>query len=229
MVEFETTINISTFTLFKIIIMKIIVFGATGMVGQQLIQQALFNGHQVKAFGRNVYTTDFLVKENLQLVKGALFDAKEVYNALKDCDAVVSAIGGGIDGMDKTRSLGMKNIVTQMEKSGVKRILAIGGLGVLNADNESMIIDKEDYPPEYYLVGKEHQQAFEYLQQSNLDWTFVCPADIIDEGPTGSFITNTDYPPEPNKYRINAGDLALMMLKELETNEYVKHRVGISN
>ena len=209
--------------------MNIIVFGATGMVGKQLVQQALFKGDHVKAFGRNVYTTDFLNNDNLQLVQGALFDEGEVYKAIKGCNAVLSALGGGFDGNDKTRSLGMKNIIAQMKKAGVKRIISIGGMGVLNADENSLLIDGDDYPPEYIPVGKEHQKAFELLNESGLDWTFVCPPDIINEGPSGTYNTAADYAPSPNNYKINAGDLAMFMLNELEKNEYVKHRVGISN
>jgi uncharacterized protein len=209
--------------------MKLIIFGATGLVGKQLVQQALFNKHHVKAFGRNVYTTDYLETENLQLVQGALFDEGEVYNAIKGCDAVLSAIGGSADGTDKTRTLGIKNIIKQMQKAGVKRIIGIGGLGVLNADENSLLVDKEDYPPEYKAVGFEHKKAFELLNESGLDWTFVCPPNIINQGPTGSYVTNANYPPEPNNYKINAGDLAMFMLNELEKNEYVKQRVGISN
>jgi len=209
--------------------MKLIIFGATGMVGKQLVQQALFGKNQVKAFGRNVYTTDYLETENLELVQGALFDEDEVYHAIKDCDAVISAIGGSMDGIDKTRTLGMKNIIKQMQKAGVKRIVAIGGLGVLNADENSLLIDKEDYPAEYKAVGFEHKKAFELLNESGLDWTFVCPPGIINEGPTGTYVTKANYPPEENKYKINAGDLAMFMLKELKKNEYVKQKVGISN
>jgi len=209
--------------------MKLIIFGATGMVGIQLVQQALFGKNQVKAFGRNVYTTDYLETENLELVQGALFDEDEVYHAIKDCDAVISAIGGSMDGIDKTRTLGMKNIIKQMQKAGVKRIVAIGGLGVLNADENSLLIDKEDYPAEYKAVGFEHKKAFELLNESGLDWTFVCPPGIINEGPTGTYVTKANYPPEENKYKINAGDLAMFMLKELKKNEYVKQKVGISN
>jgi len=209
--------------------MNLIIFGATGMVGKQLVQQALFTGHHVKAFGRNVYTTDFLENKELELVQGALFDAGEVYSAIKGCDAVLSAIGGGFDGTDKTRTLGMKNIIAQMQKAGVKRIIAIGGLGVLNAPDDTLLIDGEDYPQEYIAVGKEHQKAWEYLKESGLDWTFVCPPDIKDEGPTGSYVTAANYPPTPNNYKINAGDLAMFMLNELKKNEYVKERVGISN
>ena len=209
--------------------MKLIIFGATGMVGKQLVQQALFGKNHVKAFGRNVYTTDYLEIENLQLVQGALFDEGEVYNAIKGCDAVLSAIGGSMDGTDKTRTLGMKNIIKQMQKAGVKRIIAIGGLGVLNADENSLLVDKDDYPSEYKAVGLEHKKAFELLNESGLEWTFVSPPNIINEGPTGSYVTKANYPPEENKNKINTGDLALFMLKELERNDYVKQRVGISN
>ncbi|MBP6023129.1 NAD(P)-dependent oxidoreductase [Ferruginibacter sp.] len=209
--------------------MTIIVFGATGMVGKQLVQQALFNGHTVKAFGRNVFTELDMEAKNLELVKGALFDDKEVYNAIKGCDAVLSALGGSADGTDKTRTLGIKNIITQMKKADIKRIVAVGGLGVLNADENSLLIEQEDYPKQYLAVGLEHKKAYEYLNASGLDWTFVCCPDILDQPATGEFITNANYPPDPNKYKINAGDLAMFMLNELKKNEYINQRVGISN
>lgn len=209
--------------------MKLIIFGATGMVGKQLVKQALYNGHQVKAFGRNVFTEGLPEDEKLELVQGALFDAGLVHKAIKGCDAVLSALGGSTDGTDKTRSLGMKNIAAQMEKAAVKRIVAVGGMGVLNAPDDSLLLDTEDYPPQYVAVAKEHQKAYEILKESDLDWTFVCPPDLIDGEATGHFITNAYYPPEPNSNRIITGDLALFMLNELKKNEYIKQRVGISN
>lgn len=208
--------------------MILTIFGATGMVGRQLVKQALWKGHTVKAFGRNVFTELNMDEKNLQLVKGALFDEKDVLHAVKGSDAVLSSLGGDFSGNDKTRSLGMKNIIAQMEKAGVKRIIGIGGMGVLQADETTLLIDTEDYPKQYLPVGKEHQQAWEYLQASKLDWTFVCPPDIINEEATGNFNVEANYPPEINKYRITAGDLAMFMLAELEKNEFVKQRVGIS-
>lgn len=209
--------------------MKIIIFGATGMVGTQLVKQALHLGHTVRAFGRNVFTANLPENENLEIIQGALFDEKEVFDAIKGCDAVLSALGGAFDGNDVTRSLGMKNIVKQMGKAGVKRIVAVGGMGVLNADDEKYLLDTPEYPAQYIPVGREHLKAYEFLKASNLDWTFVCPPDILDAEVNGVFVTNADYPPTANKYQINAGNLALFMLTELEKNEYIRHRVGISN
>lgn len=210
--------------------MIIIIFGATGLVGQELVKQALLDGHYVKAFGRNVYAEHVLTdNKNLELIQGALFDAVQVYEAIKNCDVVLSALGGGIDGTDKTRSLGIKNIITQMQKANVKRIIAVGGLGVLNFDENALLIDQEDYPTAYLAVGKEHVKAFEYLKQSTVDWTFVCAPNIIPAPATGSFTTKANYAPDTNNYSIQSGDIALFMLKEMHTNEYVKQRVGISN
>lgn len=207
--------------------MQIIVFGATGQVGTQLVKQALWRGHSVKGYGRNVYEMD--IEDNkLEKIKGGLFDAGDILRALKGCDAVLSAIGGAFDGSDKARSLGMKTIVAQMQKAAVKRIVALGNVSILNFDEHSFILDQKDYPEEYLPVGNEHRKAYDALKDSPLDWTFVCSPDIINDGPTGNYITSKDFPPQPNLNRINAGDLAQFMLNELERNEFVKSRVGIS-
>ena len=208
--------------------MIITIFGATGMVGKQLVKQALYKEYTVKAFGRNVFTS-FDEHKNLQLIPGTLFDEEQVLNAIKGSDAVFSVIGGGIDGIDKTRSLGMKNIVAQMQKTVVKRIVAVGGYGILNAADDTLIIDTPGYPEKFLAVGKEHQKAYHILKDSSLEWTFVCPPDIIDAEVTGSYHSAANYPPVPDNKKINSGDLAMFMLNELLKNEFVKNRVGISN
>ena len=57
--------------------MNIIIFGATGLIGKELVNQALLDGHQVKAFGRNVFVEDLPTNnKNLTLIQGALFNPK---------------------------------------------------------------------------------------------------------------------------------------------------------
>ena len=209
--------------------MQIIIFGATGMVGNQIVKQALFNGHDVKAFGRNVFTANLPKNDHLTLVQGALFDEDQVYKAIMGCDVVLSSLGGDFTGADVTRSLGIKNIVTQMRKAGVKRIIAVGGMGSLLNEDETLIMDNPNYPAKFLPVSKEHYKAYEFLKASNLEWTFVCPPDIIDAEPSGHFITNAEFLPSPSINKINAGDLALFMLKEMKEDNFLHQRVGISN
>ena len=209
--------------------MKIAIFGSTGLVGKELVKQALLMGYKVNAFGRNVYSADFAENEALSLFTGALFDADQVYRALKGCDAVLSALGGGTRGEDKTRSLGMKNIVSQMEKASIKRIVAIGGMGILENDAGVLLYESKNFPPEYVPVSVEHFKAYKFLKDSALDWTIVCPPIIVDKDVTGIFKTAGDKMPSSQQNYILKGDLSLFMLNEVSKNEYIKKRVGISN
>lgn len=210
--------------------MHITVFGATGLVGKRIVQQALNKGFEVTAFGKSVVGLIDADIRNKQLTayKGYIFNAQDVFNALEKSTAVIAVLGGAIDGNDKTRSIGIKNIIEQMQKKGLKKIVALGGMGILNAADGGLIIDKEDYPEQFIPVGREHQKAFEYLQASSLEWSFFCPPNIIDADETGLYITSTNYPPEPNNYKINAGDLALEMLQTVYSGKFIHERVGIS-
>jgi putative NADH-flavin reductase len=211
--------------------MVITIFGATGIVGSQLLIQALAKGHTVKAFGRNVSNLidADLAQEKFEAIKGYVFDEDDVFKAIKGSDAVLSALGGDVAGKDKTRSLGIKNVVKQMQKANVNRIVALGGFGILNSSEDTLIIDLPTYPTQYLPVGKEHLEAYNYLKESNLNWTFVCSPDIHDDKANGKYSTRADYPPEENKGYITSGNLAHFMVGELENNQFVKQRVGISN
>lgn len=211
--------------------MTITIFGATGMVGNRLVHQALAKGFMVKAFGRNVEKLiDMDIWEDkFAAVKGYVFDEEDVAKAIKGSAAVLSVLGGDFSGQDKTRSLGLKNIVKQMQHAGVSRIIAVGGMGILKANEDQMIIDQPSYPAEYLPVGKEHLEAFNYLQNSNLSWTFVCPPEIVDKDSTGRYVTSANYLPAYNQNRISSGNLADFMLAELDNNHYLHQRVGISD
>lgn len=209
--------------------MNLIIFGATSLVGMQLVKQALYNGDHVKAYGKNVFTSNLPESKEVEVIQGALFDAYEVAKAIKGCDAVLTALGGNVDGLDLTRSLGIKNIVAQMQKNHVQRIVTLSGIGILKADETDLIMDTPEFAPQQIQVSLEHLKAYNFLKESSLDWTLVCAPDIVDASPTGIFTTNTDYLPAKNKFRITSGDLAMFMLKEVKSNEYLQQKVGISN
>lgn len=210
--------------------MNITVFGATGMVGRRLVNLALARGYQVTAFDRNI--DEWIDTDNrndgLNAVKGYVFDESDVLKAVKNAHAVLSVIGGAMDGTDKTRSLGMKNIIRQMEKAGVKRIVALGDSGVLNADENTYLFDQPDFPYEKKELSQEHLRALHLLESSSLDWTFVCPDVVSDRDGNGQFTTNDNYSPANAHAEIAAGDLADFMLTEITANLHLYQRVGIS-
>lgn len=207
--------------------MTVIIFGSTGFVGQELIRLALGRGYNVKAYGRHVLEK-VAEQEHLELIKGSVFDEVDIRKALMGCDAVLSALGGAIDGNDVTRSLGMKKIVTEMTHLGLLRIVAIGGQGVLLDADGKNIFEGKDFPEQFKPVSKEHFKAFETLSHSKLEWTFVCPTMITANEPTGKYNVSKNVPAE-GIGNIGAGDLANFMIDEITKKGYLNTRVGISN
>lgn len=207
--------------------MTVIVFGATGLVGQELIRLALGRGYHVKAYGRHVFEK-IAELDNLELIAGSVFEEVDIRNALQGCDAVLSALGGAMDGKDVTRSLGMKKIVAEMKKLGIKRIVGIGGAGVLLDEDGKNIFEGKDFPEEFKPISREHYKAFETLSHSALEWTFVCPTMITPKAPTGKYTVAKNIPAE-GIGSIAVGDLAAFMIDEITKKEYLHIRVGISN
>jgi uncharacterized protein len=210
--------------------MTITIFGATGTVGKYLVKMALWQGHTVRAYGRNVHEllADEERHEQLHLYKGGMFDKGDIEKAVKGTDAVLSVLGGAFDGADKTRSLGMKNIVEAMKATGVQRIIGLGGLGVLDGSDGKYVFENENFPQQFLPVTQEHFKAYEHLRDSGLQWSFVCPPNIINEAVTGLYQVSADVPAS-GKGQITAGDIAGFILKELVENVFVGKRVGISN
>jgi putative NADH-flavin reductase len=205
------------------------IFGATGTVGKELIRHCQAKGYAVRAFGRNVESMidEDLRDDNFKAVKGYVFDAGDVFAAVKGADFVLSALGGDMYGTDKTRSLGIKNIVAQMQKAGVKRIISVGGMGILDSGDGSLIMDNPNFPPGYLPVSQEHLAAYNFLKGSGLDWTMPCPPNILDREADGHFSTKANFP--ENGMEINAGNLALFMVDEATKNNFVQEKVGIAN
>jgi hypothetical protein len=207
--------------------MTITLFGATGLVGHQLMVHCFAKGWQVTAFGRNVENLidADLRNEQLTVMKGYVFDESDVQKALKDADAVLSALGGASNGADKARSIGMARICGQMKKAGIKRIVALGGLGVLPDETGNLLLEKPDYPQAYVAVGREHLAAYQHLKASGLDWTFVCAPNIVNKDADGMFETVAEG--AASNQEISAGNLALFMTDSLEKGTYIQQRVGI--
>jgi putative NADH-flavin reductase len=206
--------------------MKIIVFGATGRIGNHIVKEALERGHFVRAFARRIMHGNGH-GDQLEIFSGDVLDKAVVKKAIQGMDAVVSALGQGrLSKQVDLMSSGTENIVQSMRESGVARILAIGGSGILQADPNTLVRDLPDFPPFLRNVSADHLRVYHLLRESGLEWTLVCPPFIQKERKTGHYNTREDYAPE-GKPQITAGDLADFVLNELETPEFTGARVGI--
>src|SRR5690349_15926699 len=104
---------------------KIVVFGANGQTGRLLVRQALGQGYAVKAVTRHPET--FPIRdEGLQVLKGDVYDAATVEQAVAGQDAVLSTLGVPFGSKPiKVYSEGMENIIRAMKKAGVRRLVCV--------------------------------------------------------------------------------------------------------
>jgi hypothetical protein len=102
--------------------MNVLVFGATGPTGQEVVKQALSRGHAVTAFVRRPHALS-ISDERLRIVAGdTTRDEPKVAEAVRGQDVVVSALGR----RNSFRSDGliarsMELILPSMERAGVRR------------------------------------------------------------------------------------------------------------
>ncbi|MGM0898886.1 MAG: NAD(P)-dependent oxidoreductase [Bacillota bacterium] len=203
--------------------MRIALFGATGRVGRYIAKMALRDGHDVKVLVR---TPDLEPHPKLDIIVGNVRNEDDIRRTIDGADAVISAIG-----TDRTTTLSDATplIIKAMEAEGVQRIITIGTAGILNSRLSPGLLRYQggDSKRQLTFAAEEHEKAYKSLEQSNLDWTIVCPTYLPDGEPKGYFRFEENYLPEDGK-EITAGDTALFAYEQLESDDFLKSRVGIS-
>ncbi len=201
--------------------MKILVFGATGRTGRALIMRAAHEGHHVTAFVRDPLRLDF-TDTLAGIVQGDALDADSVARAMSGHSVVLSALKIR-DTSDRVKAI--ENIIAGMNSSGTRRILAVGGSGCLQIDEHTRYHESPGFPERFKETSVAHWEVCKKLEASGLDWTFVCPPDIIEGDEIEGYITQATNRPEGK--RITTAALAEFMLREATHNAFLRMRVGI--
>src|SRR5688572_8307075 len=108
--------------------MKLLIIGATGGTGRELVDQALEGGHSVTAFARD--PSPLGEREGLELVAGDVLDPAAVERAVAGHDAVLCTIGKPATSPGTVRSEGTENIVRAMRAGGPTRLICLSTIGL---------------------------------------------------------------------------------------------------
>ena len=125
--------------------MRILVLGASGGTGQQVVEQALGHGHQVVAFVRDPGRLPF-VHERLTVIAGDVTDAVAVQTALERCDCVISTLGSRGQRPVSVYSDGIANAIRAMTARGIRRLVVVSAAGAGT--------DSEDAPLRVRMMRK---------------------------------------------------------------------------
>ena len=215
--------------------MKIVVFGATGNVGQRVVKEALSRGHSVTGVVRDpsaVQSPD----PRVRLVRGDATNADSVAEVVKGADAVVSAISPrpnqrGLPApklVDNARAL-----IAALRTAGVRRVLFVGGASSLEIAPGKQLLDESGFPDAYKAEALDGREALAIWrsQGDGLDWTYLSPAMEIGPGDRkGAYRTTSEQMlfDAKGKSFISFEDYAVAVLDELETPKHVGKRFGVA-
>jgi putative NADH-flavin reductase len=207
--------------------MNILIFGASGATGHQLVSQATAQGHFVTAFVRSAL--NFRIKhKSLKVFPGDISDYQRVEAAIKNQDAVISALGASNPFQHNTTLIkGVQSIIKAMTNLNVKRFIYESYMGV--HENRQELGFFTDKIASFLLQGSiaDHEVKEEHITYSTLDWTIVRPAKLTNGRLTGQYRVGERITPNSIFPTISRADVADFMLKQLADKTYLHKKPRI--
>jgi len=206
--------------------MRLIVFGATGTLGLQVVGQALAQGHRVTAFSRHPENLA-IDSPDLTPVSGDVLDRSAVEAAVKGHDAVIVALGAGHKG--GIRAAGTQNVIDGMKGQGISRLICLSTMGA--GDSRPLL----NFFWKRIMFGlllraayADHQAQENAVRDSGLDWTLVRPAAFTDGPVTGVYRHGFANTVKDLALKISRADVADFMLRQLTDSAYLRQAPGLS-
>ena len=205
--------------------MNILILGATGRVGCQLVNYALHENHHVTALVRTPEKIQ-INNEQLTILQGNVLNKEDIERAMVGIDVVVSALN--TDGAT-TLSDSMPHIIEAMESEGIQRIITIGTAGILQSRTTPSLLryQSSESKRKSTRAAEDHHKAYDLLNQSSLQWTIVCPTYLPDGDRVGEYRVERDFLPVDG-VKIHVSDTAEFTYKQINSNKYINSRVGIA-
>ncbi|MGE6720380.1 NAD(P)-dependent oxidoreductase [Peribacillus frigoritolerans] len=205
--------------------MNILILGATGRVGGQLVIYGLQDNHHVTVLVRTPEKIA-INNANLTIIQGNVLNKDDIVRAMHGIDVVISALN--TDGTT-TLSASMPLIIEAMENEGIQRIITIGTAGILQSRTipNSLRYQSSESKRRSTRAAKEHHKVYDILKQSTLQWTIVCPTYLPDGESVGTYRVEGDFLPEDG-VEISVPDTAEFAFSQIKSSDYLKSRVGIA-
>ena len=212
---------------------NVLLIGATGFVGSAVLNELLERGHKVTAVVRNA--AKLPQNELLTGVEQDVSDVEAIAKLAEGKDAVISAYNPGWMNpeIEKLITENYPKILEAAKKSGVERLLIVGGAGTLCCAPGLRLVDSGALPAE--IMGGVRPLGDFYLNtltnEDSIDWVFFSPAGVLDEEgkKTGNYRLGKDdliVDAEGNSH-ISVQDYADALVNEMEKPAHHKERFTI--
>jgi uncharacterized protein len=212
---------------------KIALIGATGFVGSRILAEALSRNHEVTAIVQ--HPEKLTAHPKLRPLKADATDPRQVETAVTGHDAVISAFNPGWTNADifRLHVQGSRAIQEGVRRSGVRRLLVVGGAGSLEVAPGVQLVDTPTFPAEYKQGALGAREALTLLRaEKDLDWTFISPPAFLQPGTrTGTYRTGGDQLLMTGELpaKISVEDLAVAIVDEIERPRHLRSRFTVAN
>jgi uncharacterized protein YbjT (DUF2867 family) len=203
--------------------MRILILGATGRTGRELVQLGLARGHTLTAFVRS---PDKILErsERLHVVRGDPLDSPQLAAALAGHDAVLSALGPAPREAFRRSDLltrAGESTVRAMQQAGVQRLVILSaavlfpGFGLYVAFFRWLLREHARD-----LTGMEAA-----IQRSPVTWTIARPPRLVSSN-ASAYASRSHALPEGSR-SMSYRAVASFMLDCVEQHGHVREIVGL--
>ena len=208
--------------------MKLVVLGATGGTGLEIVRQAIEHGHSVTAFVRS---PDRMKPfwDRIHIQQGDLLNSAELERVIQGHDAVLSGFGPRVP-------------VSKADANLLQQFAVALTSAMLRAEVRRVVVEsvaflfRDSIVPPAYLLGRlffprtvADASAMEgVFAESDLDWTMVRPPELTDKPYTGKYRVREGHLPRFG-FKISRADVADYMIKATENRSSIRKVVGVCN
>jgi putative NADH-flavin reductase len=208
--------------------MKLLVLGATGGTGLEIVRQAIDRGHSVTALVRSPERLKEY-RDRITIKEGDLVNTADLEQAIRGHDAVLSAFGPRLPMSKADANLRQRFAIAltgAMSRGGVRRLVV---------ESVAFLFKDSIFPPAYFLgrlffpgtvVDASAMESI--FAQTELEWTMVRPPQLTDKPYTGKYRVGVGHLPRFG-FKISRADVADYMIKAVENPSAIRQVIGVCN
>ena len=174
--------------------MKLLILGATGRLGRQLVTQALEKGHDLTILARDRSKVD-LQHERLRVVEGDARNTAALSDAMRGQDAVISALGRGLSfKSEHLMEQSVPGILATMQTHGIRRLMFTSAMGVGDSYRDAPVMPKIFFRTLLRGIYTDKAIGERMIRNSALEWTIVQPVQLNDRPLTKTYRAGESVP-----------------------------------
>jgi putative NADH-flavin reductase len=208
--------------------MKLVVLGATGGTGMELVREALDRGHDVSVLVRSPEKLNGF-RGRVTVRRGNLLVISDLAQAIAGHDAVLSGFGPRLPVSNSEKHL------LQQFANALSSAMARAAVNRVIVESVAFLFKNSILPPAY-LVGKllfpgivaDASDMERIFAESELDWTMVRPPELTDTPYTGKYRVREGRLPAFG-FKVSRADVADFMINAAENHLASRKIVGLSN